>query len=90
MQLDMMKLDMEISKNVENGNFRNRDLDMLNLKQFQDVVNSRILRIFTSSQKSDVSIGRFGCVPIQYNGNGIRSKSAEKNSNKLEISKSKN
>ena len=41
----MMKLDMEISKNVENGNFRNQDLDMLNLKQFQDVVNSRILRI---------------------------------------------
>ena len=41
----MMKLDMEISKNVENGNFKNRDLDMLDLKQFQDVVNSRILRI---------------------------------------------
>ena len=41
----MMKLDMEMSKNVENGNFRNQDLDMLNLKQFQDVVNSRILRI---------------------------------------------
>ena len=71
MQLDMMKLDMEISKNVENGNFRNRDLDMLNLKQFQDVVNSRILRIFTSSQKSDVSIGQFGYVPIQYNGTAM-------------------
>ena len=36
-----------MSKNVENGNFKNRDLDMLDLKQFQDVVNSRILRILT-------------------------------------------
>ena len=36
---------MKISKNDENGNLNNRDLDMLDLKQFQDVVNSRILCI---------------------------------------------
>ena len=65
MQLDMMKLDMEISKNVENGNFRNRDLDMLNLKQFQDVVNSRILRILLL--RKNLTSRSAGLVVFPYN-----------------------
>ena len=66
MQLDMMKLDMEISKNVENGNFRNQDLNnMLNLKQFQDVVNSRILRILLL--RKNLTSRSAGLVVFPYN-----------------------